>query len=185
MSHSLNRTTCEAAFRRLDDFLDRRLPHAEMHLIEEHLEICAACAREFTFEASVLTEVRQKLRQLSVPPDLMARIAAQIRAAGEGGRDVVALWGGVVDSFRVGVAEVGAVVVVGGWVVVAEGLDEAGLDVVGRSPPGGPPPQAASTAAQVTSTSVPRRAAVNAARRWRGTPGRRGRPGGSRCSPRR
>ena len=56
-----------------------------MHLIEEHLEICAACAREFTFEASVLTGVRQKLRQLSVPPDLMARIAAQIRAAGEGG----------------------------------------------------------------------------------------------------
>jgi anti-sigma factor (TIGR02949 family) len=85
MSHSLNRTTCEEAFRRLDDFLDRRLAHAEMHLIEEHLEICAACAREFTFEASVLTGVRQKLRQLSVPPDLMARIAAQIRAAGEGG----------------------------------------------------------------------------------------------------
>jgi anti-sigma factor (TIGR02949 family) len=85
MSHSLNRTTCEEAFRRLDDFLDRRLAHAEMRLIEEHLEICAACAREFTFEASVLTGVRQKLRQLSVPPDLMARIAAQIRAAGEGG----------------------------------------------------------------------------------------------------
>jgi len=85
MSHSLNRTTCEEAFRRLDDFLDRRLPHAEMHLIEEHLEICAACAREFTFEASVLTGVRRKLRQLSVPPDLVARIAAQIRAAGEAG----------------------------------------------------------------------------------------------------
>ena len=54
MSHPLNRTTCEEAFRRLDDFLDRRLARTEMHLIEEHLEICAACAREFTFEASVL-----------------------------------------------------------------------------------------------------------------------------------
>jgi anti-sigma factor (TIGR02949 family) len=85
MSHPLNRTTCEEAFRRLDDFLDRRLGHTEMHLIEEHLEICAACAREFTFEASVLTGVRQKLRQLSMPPDLPARIAAKIRAAGEGG----------------------------------------------------------------------------------------------------
>ena len=79
MSHSLNRTTCEEAFRRLDDFLDRRLPHAEMDLIEEHLEICAACAREFTFEASVLTGVRQKLRQIRVPPDLLARITAAIR----------------------------------------------------------------------------------------------------------
>jgi anti-sigma factor (TIGR02949 family) len=85
MSHPLNRTTCEEAFRRLDDFLDRRLAHAEMHLIEEHLEICAACAREFAFEASVVAGVRQKLRQLSVPPDLLARIAAQIRAAGEAG----------------------------------------------------------------------------------------------------
>jgi anti-sigma factor (TIGR02949 family) len=85
MSQPLNRTTCEEAFRRLDDFLDRRLPRAEMHSIEEHLEICAACAREFTFEASVLSGVRQKLRQLSVPPDLLARIAAEVRAAREAG----------------------------------------------------------------------------------------------------
>ena len=83
MSHPLNRTTCEEAFRRLDDFLDRRLAPTEMHLIEEHLEICAACAHEFTYEASVLAGVRQKLRQLSMPPDLLARITAQIRAAGE------------------------------------------------------------------------------------------------------
>jgi anti-sigma factor (TIGR02949 family) len=80
MTHPPNRTTCEEAFRRLDDFLDRRLPHAERHLIEEHLEICAACAREFTFEASVLNGVRQKLRQLNMPPDLLSRITAEIQA---------------------------------------------------------------------------------------------------------
>lgn len=85
MSHPLNRTTCEEAFRRLDDYLDRRLGQTEMRLIQEHLEICAACAHEFTFEASVLIGVRQKLRQLNVPPDLLARIAAQVRAAGESG----------------------------------------------------------------------------------------------------
>jgi anti-sigma factor (TIGR02949 family) len=85
MSHPLNRTTCEEAFRRLDDFLDRRLEHTEMRLIEEHLEICAACAREFTFEASVLTGVRRKLREIGVPADLMARIAAKISGAGEPG----------------------------------------------------------------------------------------------------
>ena len=83
MSHPLHRTTCEEAFRRLDDFLDRRLSETEMRLIEEHLEICAACTREFTFEKSVLTGVRKKLRQLSVPPDLLARIAAEIRAAND------------------------------------------------------------------------------------------------------
>jgi anti-sigma factor (TIGR02949 family) len=85
MSHPLNRTTCEEAFRRLDDYLDRRLGQTEMRLIQEHLEICAACAHEFTFEASVLIGVRQKLRQLNVPPDLLARIAAQVRAAGGSG----------------------------------------------------------------------------------------------------
>jgi anti-sigma factor (TIGR02949 family) len=85
MSHPLNRSTCEEAFRRLDDFLDRRLGHTEMRLIEEHLEICGACAREFTFEASVLTGVRRKLRQLSLPPDLLARVAAEIRAARDAG----------------------------------------------------------------------------------------------------
>ena len=85
MNHPLNRTTCEEAFRRLDDFLDRRLADAEMHLIEEHLEICAACAREFTFEASVLMGVRQKLRQLSMPPDLLSRITAEIQAARKSG----------------------------------------------------------------------------------------------------
>ena len=83
MSHPLDRTTCEAAFRRLDDFLDRRLSPAEMRLIEEHLEICAACTHEFAFEASVLMGVRRKLRQLSVPPDLLGRISAKIRAPGE------------------------------------------------------------------------------------------------------
>ena len=85
MSHPLNRTTCEEAFRRLDDYLDRRLGQTEMRLIQEHLEICAACAHEFTFEASVLIGVRQKLRQLNVPPDLLARISAQVRAAGGSG----------------------------------------------------------------------------------------------------
>ena len=69
MSH-LNRSTCEDAFRRLDDFLDRRLSPDETRLIEEHLHICAACTREFNFEASVLNGVRQKLRHLSAPADL-------------------------------------------------------------------------------------------------------------------
>lgn len=83
MSHQLNRSTCEAAFRRLDDFLDRRLTPDETRLIEEHLHICAACTREFTFEASVLNGVKRRLRQLSAPPDLVSRILAQISLPNE------------------------------------------------------------------------------------------------------
>jgi anti-sigma factor RsiW len=64
MSHRFNRHTCEEAFRRLDDFLDRRLTPEETRLVEEHLKVCAACTREFAFESSVLKTVRRKLRQL-------------------------------------------------------------------------------------------------------------------------
>ena len=70
----LDRYTCEEAFRRLDDYLDRELSAEEMTLVHEHLQICAGCAREFAFEASVLTGVRDKLRQIELPPSLQARI---------------------------------------------------------------------------------------------------------------
>jgi anti-sigma factor (TIGR02949 family) len=74
----LDRTNCEEAFRRLDDFLDRRLTPEETRIIEEHLEICAWCAREFNFETSVLHGVKRKLRQLEVPTNLVSRILSQL-----------------------------------------------------------------------------------------------------------
>jgi anti-sigma factor (TIGR02949 family) len=80
MSHPLNRHTCEEAFRRLDDFLDRRLSPEETRLVEEHLQICDACTREFTFEASVLEGVKRKLRHVEAPSDLLSRILGQISA---------------------------------------------------------------------------------------------------------
>jgi anti-sigma factor (TIGR02949 family) len=79
----LERTNCEEAFRRLDDFLDRRLTPHEMKLIEEHLEICAWCTREFNFEASVLHGVKRKLRQLEAPTDLVTKILSQLPPTSE------------------------------------------------------------------------------------------------------
>ena len=73
MSH-LSRYTCEEAFRRLDDYLDRELSTEETTLVQEHLEICAGCAREFTFEESLLRGVRSKLRQIELPESLQSRI---------------------------------------------------------------------------------------------------------------
>ena len=80
MTH-LNRYTCEEAFRRLDDYLDRELSAEEMTLVHEHLDICAGCAREFNFEASVLRGVREKLRQIDLPESLQARILAALGKA--------------------------------------------------------------------------------------------------------
>ena len=69
MTH-LSRYTCEEAFRRLDDYLDRELSSEETVLVKEHLEICAGCAREFNFEDSLLKGVRSKLRQIELPPTI-------------------------------------------------------------------------------------------------------------------
>jgi len=80
MTH-LNRYTCEEAFRRLDDYLDRELSAEEMTLVHEHLDICAGCTREFNFEASVLRGVREKLRLIDLPESLQARILAALGKA--------------------------------------------------------------------------------------------------------
>jgi anti-sigma factor (TIGR02949 family) len=79
----LSRTNCEEAFRLLDDFLDRRLTPEEMKIIEEHLEICAWCAREFNYETSVLYGLKRKLRQLDAPKNLLSRILSQLPPAGD------------------------------------------------------------------------------------------------------
>jgi anti-sigma factor (TIGR02949 family) len=79
MSEPLDRMTCEAAFRRLDDYLDRELSPEEMRRVEEHLRICEICTSEFVFEAIVLTGVRRKLQSIEAPADLLARIAARLQ----------------------------------------------------------------------------------------------------------
>ena len=83
--HPPDRFTCEEVFARLDDYLDRELTGEEMRLVREHLATCAACASEYRFEAGVLEGVREKLRRLAVPSDLMARISARIAAEREEG----------------------------------------------------------------------------------------------------
>lgn len=72
----LNRFGCEEVFQRLDAYLDRELSVDEMRLVREHLETCAKCAREHQFEMVVLDEVRRKLRRISVPEDLVAKVSA-------------------------------------------------------------------------------------------------------------
>ena len=78
---SIDRFTCEELFRRLDDYLDRELDSRESELVREHLETCAVCAAEYAFEESVLRNVRDKLRHITAPPDLMAKVRRAIEEA--------------------------------------------------------------------------------------------------------
>ena len=74
MTSRLDRYTCEEALRRLDDYVDRELVETELQLVRQHLETCAACSAQFQVEAGKLAQLKDKLRRIAVPPDLMARI---------------------------------------------------------------------------------------------------------------
>lgn len=58
----------------MDEYLDRELAAHEAVLVREHLETCAACAGEYAFEENVLLTVKAKLRRVSIPVELRARI---------------------------------------------------------------------------------------------------------------
>ena len=83
----IDRYTCEEAFLRLDDYLDRELPADQMDCVREHLETCAICASEVDFEQTVIDDVRDKLRRIRAPGDLMSRISALIASARGAGPD--------------------------------------------------------------------------------------------------
>lgn len=75
----MDRVTCEEMFRRLDDYVDRELGPEEIQLVEEHLEDCTNCAAEYAFEASVIRQLRAKLRHIDVPSDLLERVSRSLR----------------------------------------------------------------------------------------------------------
>ena len=75
---SKDRFSCREAARRLDDYVDRELDPKEQRLVEAHLEECAQCASEYRFEASLLRQVRDKVRRIDVPSDLMTKISKRL-----------------------------------------------------------------------------------------------------------
>lgn len=81
----INRLTCEEVFRRLDDYLDRELSPSEMLRVKEHLDTCDGCAREYRFEERVLTDLRDKLRRISAPKDLIEKVSRSLAKAREDG----------------------------------------------------------------------------------------------------
>jgi anti-sigma factor (TIGR02949 family) len=74
----VSRLTCEEVFRRLDDYLDRELSAEEMRLVQEHLDVCAVCTAEYRFERKVLDDVKEKLRRLTAPSGLLAKVQRAI-----------------------------------------------------------------------------------------------------------
>jgi anti-sigma factor (TIGR02949 family) len=76
---TLDRYTCLETVRRIDDYLDRELSAAETQQVERHLEVCGRCLARFQFERAVLDNLSAKLRRVSVPENLAARLKARLR----------------------------------------------------------------------------------------------------------
>lgn len=72
---------CKAAYLRLNDFLDRELSQEEVVLVQAHLERCRVCAMEYAFEASLMEQIRLKVREGQAPPELKAAVQELLRQA--------------------------------------------------------------------------------------------------------
>jgi RNA polymerase sigma-70 factor, ECF subfamily len=69
---------CAMAFAHIDDYIDRELTPDEMKMVREHLEFCALCSTEFSYEAHLIDGIRDKLRRIDVPPSVRTNLARRL-----------------------------------------------------------------------------------------------------------
>jgi hypothetical protein len=73
--------SCSEMVLRLDDYVDRALSPTELELVEEHLLECVTCAGQFRFEVSLIAALRERLRRITLPDDLLGRIRDRLEAS--------------------------------------------------------------------------------------------------------
>lgn len=65
----------------MDDYLDRELTPVEIELVEQHLETCVVCAREYEFEATLVAELKGRLGRIAVPQSVLTSVQATLDEA--------------------------------------------------------------------------------------------------------
>ena len=73
--------SCKETIARLDDYIDRELSPQESKLVARHLKICHQCAKRFAFETELVEGLRQRLRHIDAPADLLGKIRISLDAA--------------------------------------------------------------------------------------------------------
>jgi anti-sigma factor (TIGR02949 family) len=71
---------CADALIRLEAYLDGALPEDDLQGIQAHLAACYPCTDRATFEEHLRALVRERCTE-SAPPELVARIRAQLAGA--------------------------------------------------------------------------------------------------------
>jgi anti-sigma factor (TIGR02949 family) len=72
---------CAEMIRRLDEYLDSSLSPRERRQVDAHLDRCAGCAAQFRFEVGLVRLIRERLRRIDVPRDLLDNVLRHL--AGE------------------------------------------------------------------------------------------------------
>jgi hypothetical protein len=75
---------CDEVLGRLDDYLDRNLSSEEVRLVDQQLDECLRWLQKYRFERSLLDGIRSRLRQIRLPPHMIASLELRLDAAGEG-----------------------------------------------------------------------------------------------------
>jgi anti-sigma factor (TIGR02949 family) len=73
---------CATMIRRLDEYADRSLSPRERRQVEAHLNQCLQCATQFRFELTLLGLIRERLRRIDVPRDLLDNVTRRLAAGG-------------------------------------------------------------------------------------------------------
>jgi len=73
---------CAGMVRRLDEYVDRSLSPRERRQVESHLNRCLGCEAQFRFEAALLRLIRERLRRIDIPHDLLENVIRRLSAEG-------------------------------------------------------------------------------------------------------
>ncbi len=82
----LSLLSCRETLELLDDYLDRELAASEVKLVQRHLKICRECSRKFAFEEALQHDIRDKLRRIDLPADLLDKISSSLRDVESSGK---------------------------------------------------------------------------------------------------
>jgi anti-sigma factor (TIGR02949 family) len=72
---------CQAAVRRLTEYLSHELQPQEQEAVEQHLHECRGCFARFHFEETLLRTIHDRLLEVHTPAGLRARIMADLTVA--------------------------------------------------------------------------------------------------------
>ena len=71
--------SCEAAVKRLNEYLDHEMTAEERVVVLKHLEVCRPCLARFSFEQTLVVTLRRKVSVLCLSPAVREKLFLLLR----------------------------------------------------------------------------------------------------------